>query len=112
MASQKYKQYSVLASSTLAFTVCFMVWMMLAVVGIPVKEQLGLSETEFGILAATPVLSGSLVRVPLPHVNDLSWWRPVRQSSSHEARQSSRHLDISQTSFVSFLNAALCQPCS
>ena len=65
MASQKYKQYSVLASSTLAFTVCFMVWMMLAVVGIPVKEQLGLSETEFGILAATPVLSGSLVRVPL-----------------------------------------------
>ncbi len=26
-----------------------MVWMMLAVVGIPVKEQLGLSETEFGI---------------------------------------------------------------
>ena len=31
MASQKYKQYSVLASSTLAFTVCFMVWMMLAV---------------------------------------------------------------------------------
>ena len=65
MASQKYKQYSVLASSTLAFTVCFMVWMMLAVVGIPVKEQLGLSETEFGILAATPVLSGSLMRVPL-----------------------------------------------
>ena len=65
MASQKYKQYSVLASSTLAFTVCFMVWMMLAVVGIPVNEQLGLSETEFGILAATPVLSGSLMRVPL-----------------------------------------------
>ncbi len=65
MASQKYKQYSVLASSTLGITVCFMVWMMLAVVGIPVKEQLGLSETDFGILAATPVLSGSLMRVPL-----------------------------------------------
>ena len=42
-----------------------MIWMMLAVVGIPVKQQLGLSETEFGILAATPVLSGSLIRVPL-----------------------------------------------
>lgn len=65
MASQKYKQYSVLFSSTLSFTVCFMIWMMLAVVGIPIKEELGLSETQFGILAATPVLSGSLVRVPL-----------------------------------------------
>ncbi|WP_293765423.1 nitrate/nitrite transporter [uncultured Aquitalea sp.] len=65
MASQTYKQYAVLASSTLSFTVCFMVWMMLGVVGIPLKQQLGLNETEFGILAATPVLSGSLVRVPL-----------------------------------------------
>ena len=65
MASEVYKRYSVLFSSTLSFTVCFMIWMMLAVVGIPVKQQLGLSETEFGILAATPVLSGSLIRVPL-----------------------------------------------
>lgn len=65
MASQTFKQYSVLASSTLSFTVCFMVWMMLGVVGIPLKQQLGLNETEFGILAATPVLTGSLIRVPL-----------------------------------------------
>ncbi|MDO5073277.1 Probable nitrate transporter narT [Neisseria animaloris] len=65
MSSLKYKRYAVLASSTWSFTVCFMIWMMLAVVGIPVKNELGLSETEFGILAATPVLSGSLVRVPL-----------------------------------------------
>ncbi|MDO5687573.1 MAG: nitrate/nitrite transporter [Neisseria sp.] len=65
MASEAYKRYSVLFVSTLSFTVCFMIWMMLAVVGIPVKEELGLSETQFGILAATPVLSGSLIRVPL-----------------------------------------------
>ena len=65
MASQSYKQWSVLASSTLSFTVCFMVWMMLGVVGIPLKQQLGLNETEFGVLAAMPVLTGSLVRVPL-----------------------------------------------
>ena len=52
-------------SSTVSFTVCFMVWMMLAVVGIPVKEELGLTETQFSILAALPVLSGSLIRVPL-----------------------------------------------
>lgn len=65
MASEKYKRYSVLISSTVSFTVCFMVWMMLAVVGIPVKEELGLTETQFSILAALPVLSGSLIRVPL-----------------------------------------------
>src|SRR5574337_1005095 len=38
---------SVLFVSTLAFTVCFTVWMM------------------FGVIAATPVLTGSLIRVPL-----------------------------------------------
>ena len=65
MATEKYKRYAVLVSSTVSFTVCFMIWIMLAVVGIPIKKQLGLSETEFGFLAALPVLSGSLIRVPL-----------------------------------------------
>ena len=65
MASHSYKQYAVLVSSTVSFTVCFMIWMMFAVLGIPLKQQLGLNETEFGILAATPVLTGSLIRVPL-----------------------------------------------
>ena len=55
----------VLVSSTFAFTICFAVWMIFAVLGIPIKQQLGLSETEFGLLAAMPVLTGSLVRVPL-----------------------------------------------
>ena len=56
---------SVLIVSTLAFTVCFMVWMMFGVIGIPIRDALGLNATEFGLLAATPVLTGSLVRVPL-----------------------------------------------
>lgn len=56
---------SVLLVSTFAFTVCFMVWMMFGVIGIPIKQTLGLSATEFGILTATPVLTGSLIRVPL-----------------------------------------------
>ncbi len=59
------KQMSVLVSSTFAFTICFAVWMMFAVLGIPIKNNLGLNETQFGLLAATPVLTGSLVRVPL-----------------------------------------------
>jgi NNP family nitrate/nitrite transporter-like MFS transporter len=65
MATQQYKAWSVVIMSTLAFTVCFMIWMMFAVIGVPIKTQLGLNETEFGILVATPVLTGSLIRVPL-----------------------------------------------
>ncbi|AWB35901.1 MFS transporter [Orrella marina] len=55
----------VLASSTVAFTICFAVWMMFAVIGIPIKDELGLNETEFGLMAAMPVLTGAIVRVPL-----------------------------------------------
>ena len=61
----KREAWSVLIVSTFAFTVCFMVWMMYVVLGIPVKKELGLNELQFGILTAIPVLSGSLVRVPL-----------------------------------------------
>jgi len=38
---------------------------MFAVIGIPIKNHLHLTETEFGILTALPVLSGSLIRIPL-----------------------------------------------
>ena len=65
MASQSQKQLSVLISSTTAFTICFAIWMMFAIIGIPIKKQLGLNETEFGLLTAMPVLTGSLIRVPL-----------------------------------------------
>ena len=65
MSSRARRQMSVLIVSTLAFTVCFMVWMMFGVIGIPIRKTLGLSATEFGILTSTPVLTGSLVRVPL-----------------------------------------------
>ncbi|OOG50420.1 nitrate/nitrite transporter [Polaromonas sp. C04] len=63
--SRKSQALSVLIVSTLAFTVCFMVWMMFGVIGIPIKKALHLNATEFGLLAAMPVLTGSLVRVPL-----------------------------------------------
>jgi MFS transporter, NNP family, nitrate/nitrite transporter len=63
--SQTRRQTSVLIVSTAAFTVCFMVWMMFGVIGIPIRATLGLSATQFGLLTATPVLTGSLVRVPL-----------------------------------------------
>ena len=63
--TKKGQALSVLMVSTLAFTVCFMVWMMFGVIGIPIKKTLGLNATEFGLLTAMPVLTGSLIRVPL-----------------------------------------------
>jgi NNP family nitrate/nitrite transporter-like MFS transporter len=59
------RRTSVLIVSTLAFTACFMVWMMFGVIGIPIKKALDLNATQFGLLTATPVLTGSLIRVPL-----------------------------------------------
>ncbi len=61
----KRQAWSVLIVSTWSFTVCFMVWMMFGVIGIPIKKMLDLNATQFGLLTATPVLTGSLIRVPL-----------------------------------------------
>jgi len=44
--SHKAKAWSVLVVSTLAFTVCFMVWMMFGVIGVPIKKTLNLNSTE------------------------------------------------------------------
>ena len=46
--SNTRKAWSVLIVSTLAFTVCFMVWMMFGVIGIPIKKMLNLNSTQFG----------------------------------------------------------------
>jgi NNP family nitrate/nitrite transporter-like MFS transporter len=54
-----------LGASTIAFTVCFAVWTIFSIIGLGVKERLGLSETEFGLLIGTPILTGSLTRVVL-----------------------------------------------
>jgi len=70
MSTQSHKQVSVLTLSTLAFTVCFAVWVMFSIIGIPIKASLGLNETQFGLLAATPILTGSLIRLPLGMLTD------------------------------------------
>ncbi|HCW95126.1 MAG TPA: MFS transporter [Pseudomonas sp.] len=70
MARMNARQGLVLGMSTVAFTICFMIWMMFAVLGVPIKDILQLNETQFGLLAATPVLTGSLVRLPLGMLTD------------------------------------------
>lgn len=49
--------------STFAFTVCFAVWTIFSIIGIRIQQDLGLSGTQFGLLIATPILSGSLIRM-------------------------------------------------
>lgn len=70
MRSTTRQAYSILFGSTFAFTVCFAVWMIFAVLGIPIAKELQLTETQFGLLTAMPVLTGSLVRVPLGILTD------------------------------------------
>lgn len=64
MAAHKSPMF-VLCITTFAFMVCFVVWMMFGVVGIPLRKELGLNGAEFGLLTATPVLTGALLRLPL-----------------------------------------------
>ena len=56
-------RHKALGLSTFAFTVCFAVWTIFSIVGVKIQEDLGLSETEFGVLVATPVLTGSISRI-------------------------------------------------
>ncbi|MCK5575007.1 MAG: MFS transporter, partial [Sphingomonadales bacterium] len=56
-------QTRALTASTLAFTACFAVWTMFSIIGIKIKAELGLTDTQFGILIATPILTGSLSRL-------------------------------------------------
>ena len=52
-------------TSTFAFTTCFAVWTIFSIIGVQIKAELGLNDTEFGLLVATPILSGSLIRLAL-----------------------------------------------
>ena len=77
MTTRKRQQISVLTMNTVGFTACFAVWIMFAIIGIPIKTGLHLSDTQFGLLAATPILTGSLLRLPLGMMTDKFGGRPV-----------------------------------
>ena len=56
----KGDQTRALTLSTIAFTACFAVWTIFSIIGVVIKKELSLSEFEFGLLVATPILTGSL----------------------------------------------------
>ncbi|ANI16370.1 MFS transporter [Pseudomonas citronellolis] len=56
-------QYRALGLSTLAFTLCFAVWTLFSILGLQIKDEFGLTDTQLGLLMATPVLTGSISRI-------------------------------------------------
>lgn len=56
-------QYRALGLSTFAFTVCFAVWTIFSIIGVKIQQDLNLSDTQFGLLVATPILTGSISRI-------------------------------------------------
>lgn len=64
------EQRRALGLSTLAFTLCFAVWTIFSIIGIRIKQELGLSDTQLGLLMATPILTGSISRLFLGVLTD------------------------------------------
>lgn len=56
-------QQTALWMGTLAFTISFAVWTIFSIIGLQIKDDLGLNDTQFGLLVAMPILTGSLSRV-------------------------------------------------
>jgi NNP family nitrate/nitrite transporter-like MFS transporter len=56
-------QARALSLSTIAFTACFAVWTIFSIIGVAIKGELGLNDTQFGLLVATPILTGSITRL-------------------------------------------------
>src|SRR5690554_405776 len=59
----KGAQNRALAISTFAFTLCFAVWTVFSIIGIKLKQDFGLTDTQLGLLMATPILTGSISRL-------------------------------------------------
>lgn len=54
----------VLTMSTIAFTLLFAAWLMFGVLGVPIRDEFGLSDVELSWLSAVAILNGSLWRLP------------------------------------------------
>lgn len=68
---------SVLSMSSIAFSACFAVWVIFSIIGIPLKAFLDLTEIQFGLLLSMPILSGSLLRLPMAALTDRHGGRNV-----------------------------------
>lgn len=60
----------VLALSTVGFTLMFAVWLMFGVLGVPIRDEFGLTDVELSWLTATAILNGALWRLPAGLLTD------------------------------------------
>jgi NNP family nitrate/nitrite transporter-like MFS transporter len=95
-----------LSMSTVAFTTCFAVWTIFSILGVQIKNDLGLSETQFGLLVGTPILTGSLIRLLLGVWTDQIGGRIVYVGVMLSAAVATFLLSYAET-YPQFLIAAL-----
>ena len=105
-ADQPTRPTRALVLSTVAFTVCFAVWTIFSIIGVALKTDLGLTDTQFGLLIGMPVLSGSLVRIGLGIWTDRRGGRLVYTLTMLAAAVATFLLVFAQT-YEQFLLAAL-----
>lgn len=60
----------VLWLSTIGFTVMFAVWLMFGVLGIPLRQELGLTPVQLSWISAVAILNGSIWRLPFGILTD------------------------------------------
>ncbi len=65
MQTHSSKANIALTLATLTFAANFSVWVLYAVLGIQLKQELALTATEFGLLLAAPMFTGAMLRLPV-----------------------------------------------
>jgi NNP family nitrate/nitrite transporter-like MFS transporter len=60
----------VLVIATLSFTLMFAVWLMFGVLGIPIREEFGLSDVQLSWVTAVAILNGAIWRLPAGILTD------------------------------------------
>lgn len=100
------QQVRALTLSTVAFTVCFAVWTIFAIIGVQIKANLQLTDTQFGLLVGTPILTGSLSRLLLGIWTDQYGGRIVYTAVMVSASVATYFLTWA-TTYPEFLIAAL-----
>ncbi|MFM8550859.1 MAG: nitrate/nitrite transporter, partial [Nitrospiraceae bacterium] len=59
-----------LLGAWLHFEISFMVWLLVAALGVSIAEDFALSATQKGVLVAVPLLGGALLRIPVGLLSD------------------------------------------
>ena len=67
----------VMWTSTVAFTLMFAVWLMFGILGKPIKDEFGLTDTQLSWVSAVAVLNGSMWRLPAGMLADRIGGRKV-----------------------------------